>query len=218
MVSPVTADFIDGGFNNSIISAENWTAGVDDLGKWYGTGYTVADGAACLSLIGNGKNYGQMRKDQCGLFQALAMPEAGTYDWSVDNMLSNYDRQFDYWMVYAMKDSSRIDLSGHQLGFRTPRKAKQLMMGYAPNGNDDGQWHSYSDNFTISAKQARKYDYLGFVLVGSRHQNEMLSFDNVSTNVGGSSIAGVPEPGTAILALCGIAIFIGWTRQQPRRG
>ncbi len=217
IVSPVVADFMDGSFNGGIIGADNWTAGVDDLGKWYGSGYTVEDGAACLSLIGNGKNYGQMKKDQCGLFQALPMPEAGTYSWTLDNKLSNYDKQFDYWMVYAMKAGSRLDLFGNKLGFSNPKGSQRLTLGYSPNGKDDGQWHTFTENFRISGSLAKNYDYLGFVLVGSRHENEMLAFDNVTTTTPAGGIAGVPEPGTAMLMIFAVAGYLGLTRVRSRR-
>jgi hypothetical protein len=193
------ADFINGDFDDPIVQSQQWTAGVDRLGSWYGADYIIDGDGANLDYMGGTCSLSGARS----LIQVLPMPEAGTYSWSLDNRLTEYNNQWSYWQVYLLNDDAVVGLTGGPAYGRNFTGATVISNGYAPADKDGGEWYGYTDQFTISPCNSLCYNYVGFVMTGSLYTpNQVLGFGNLATSVP------VPEPMTlGLLAIGGYAIL-----------
>ena len=209
---PAFAGLVD--FSTGITEAKSWTAGTDAVGIWYGMDYSVTKGG--YATLDFAEKFGKensfdstsicsllkpTQKGQRSLLLALPVPQAGKYNWQVDNLLTEYMQQYCYWQVHLVKEGTTMDLNGGPDWGYVPSGGKRLE-GDFPGIFDDGDvWHSYKSEFRLSSNDASKYDYITFTLTGSRHSNESLCFDNFSTSV--PCVVDVPEPGTIALLLIG---------------
>jgi hypothetical protein len=185
-------------FSQPITSATQWNAGSGQLNTWYGANYSVADNSAQVNYVSKTTNQSAARS----LVQVLAMPDTGSYSWSFDNLMSDYSNQWSYWQVYLLKDHATIDLVGGPAYGKNVGNGKLISQGYATDGNDDGEWHSYTDDFSIAKNDAKNYNYIAFVLSGSLYSPcQMMGFGNFYTTVPGATV--VPEPATLVLVVLG---------------
>jgi hypothetical protein len=214
------ADFADG-----ITEAKNWTAGKDAVGIWYGMDYSVTkSGYATLDFAGefsngngrdNSSGFGLLKPTQDGqrsLLLAFPVPQAGEYNWQLDNLLTEYKQQYSYWQVHLVKDGTTIDLGGGPGWGYVPDGGKRLEGDFAHSFEDGDVWHSYKSQFKLSSQNVSKYDYITFTLTGSRHSGESLCFDNFSTSV--PCMVDVPEPAAlALLIIGGVPLLFSRCRR-----
>jgi hypothetical protein len=168
-------------------TATTWTAGTSGLNAFYGPGYSTANGYAELTVSNDFDKAAGKR----AIIWATSIPNAGMYTYSLDTKYNDYYEQYDYWMVYLLNDGSQFNLVGGPLRAYTPVGGLGINTGLAAIGNADGQWHNYASSFSITAQQAVNYDYVAFVMVGSKKSDMVLAFDNFTTSV--------PEPCTVII-------------------
>jgi hypothetical protein len=196
---------VDGNFDNPITQATTWNASVNDVGQWYGSDFSVVNNSANL----NSPTYSYGNSAQRSLIQVLPITTAGTYEWSFNHKISDYDSQWSYWQVYLLKEDATINLKGGPNYGQTLPETRLISKDYAPTGKDDGRWHSYSDQFTISDSDIRNYQYAAFIMTGSLYSPcQVFGYQNLMTTMA------VPEPATlGLLALGG-----GWfLLRKPRR-
>lgn len=185
-----------------INTATSWTAGSDGLDAFYGSGYSTANGYAELTV----SNDSDFVAGKRAIVWATSIPEAGTFTYSLDSKYNNYYSQYDYWTVYLLNDGVQLNLVGGPSRTYTPADGLTLTTGMAPAANANGQWHNYSGSFSITAQQAIDYDYVAFVMVGSKKSTQSLAFDNFTTNI--------PEPFTIIIFGLGSAFLVRFRKQE----
>ena len=175
--------------------ATTWTAGTSGLNAFYGSGYSTGNGYAELTVSDN-----DMVAGRRAIVWATSIPDAGTYTYSLDSKYNNYYTQYNHWMVYLLNSGSQFNLVGGPT-------SGYIQKVVAPVADADGQWHSYADSFSITAQQAADYDYIAFVMVGSKNSEQVLAYDNFTTNV--------PEPCTVLILGLGSGFLI---RMRKKRG
>lgn len=219
------ANLMDGDFDGSILPAMSWTAGTDTAGVWYGADYTTANGFAELMFEGSGKRSAAMESERRSVLQALPIPEAGQYKWDLWATLSKSKKQDSYWQAFLVKKGTKISLVGGPAYDDEMEGATKLLSADSSMANKDrGKWFHYVNHFQISAEDARDYNFVAFVLTGSRHAGGVLGYDRVSTNVPGGSDdvevncenPDVPEPVTAMLLVLGSLGVLGAGRRSRR--
>jgi len=170
--SPDILDFIDQQF---------FTAGEDETGKWYATGYSVNGDVVHLD---HASNNWQRRS----MVMALDMPEAGTYDLSLDYRYTDYHKQLHYWQVIGIKDGTTMDLASTDFKWGTNLSGTEIIhREYSRDGEDENQWQTYGNQFEISEDIASQYDRILISLTASRRPGDIAEWRNVTTTIPGGS-------------------------------
>jgi hypothetical protein len=149
-----------------------------------------------------------MNEGRRSVVVAVPIPTAGTHSWSLATALSNYDKQYNYWQAYLVKDGATIPLTGGPNWGAAPSGTSLLAKDYAPKAMSDGTFHDYSLSFSVTDKQVKQgYQYVALVMTGSRQESQMLGWRGVTTNMPTAAAFGssVPEPATmGLLAVGGL--------------
>lgn len=185
-----------------INAATSWTAGNDGLNAFYGSGYSTGNGYAELAVSNDSDKLAGRR----AIVWTTSIPSAGTYTYSLDSKYNNYYSQYDYWMVYLLNDGSQFNLVGGPSSSFVPAGGVKIYTGEATAANANALWHNYSGSFNITAQQAANYDYVAFVMVGSKETTHVLAFDNFAMNV--------PEPCTVIILGLGSSFLLRHRKKQ----
>jgi prepilin-type N-terminal cleavage/methylation domain-containing protein len=170
--APLIADFVNQRY---------FTAGQDDTGKWYGTDYVAnADGTVSLSLASSSWKSRAM-------MQAMDMPTAGDYEFDVKYRLTDYWTQLHYWQVIGIKDGTTMDLASAADTKWNLNKtgAEVIYREYSRDGQDDGQWITQNNKFTITQDMVSKYDRLLISLIASKNSGQTADWGEVTGTLPG---------------------------------
>jgi hypothetical protein len=205
----------------SITEATSWTASPDTVGSWYGADFSGEEGYARLDF--SHVKWKDISKSRRSILIALTMPEAGDYTFDVDVRFNDYHHQFSYWQVYAVKEGADLPMTGGPVWKKNYKDTKRLFGNFAPDKKDDGTWYSYNDTFKLNNGMAKNYDYLAFVMTGSKHPDEVMDYANFATNVPGFTAAMIggtgggvaaPEPTMIVVGLVTLALTFGSRRHH----
>jgi hypothetical protein len=130
-----------------------------------------------------------------------------------ETRFDDYTTQFNNWQVYLVRDNAKINLAGNPKWTGDKAGATRVAYDSARPGDDDGLWHDYSIDLTISAEQASQYDSMVFVFSGSRQACEVLDFGQFEM-LTPSSAGCVPEPSTLILCGSGMVFLFGIAKKR----
>ncbi len=161
-------------------TAQISSASVD---KWISSDYSFEKGYAELSFAGVGQKLTDISKERRSMALTKQIPQSGVYSYQLDTKLTDYYKQFHYWQVYLTKEGTDLNLNGGPKWYQRFSGAKRIHGDYTRPGHDDEQWHTFSHDFNISQRDAAEYDYVTFVLVGSKREGEEMAFDNFQTNL-----------------------------------
>ncbi len=167
----------------SFVNQSTFTAGEDlTNGTWYGTGYSEEDGIVRLD---HASNNWQRR----ALVQAFDMPEAGTYEFTMDYRYSDYHRQLHYWQIIGVKDGTTVDLtSASDVNWNLNTEGtEQIYREYSRDGQDNEQWVTQTNSFDVTEEMVSQFDRLLITLVGSRRSQDILEWGEMTTNLPGGS-------------------------------
>lgn len=161
----------------SYTSMQQWRAGTDTLAGYIGSGYAMnSAGEVWMTDSSNSFVEGARRVALVG----HELSQAGTYTLELETELDNYWNQLNYWKVIGVKNGTTLNLTGNTLNWNYDQPGtKTFHSDYAPPALSDGQWHAYSNTFTISAADAAEYDQIVVVMAGSRFPTQTLGWRNV---------------------------------------
>jgi len=183
-----------------IVDTDSWTAGTDLLYQFYGADFSTQNGYAEVAVTNDTTGADGRR----AMLWAADITSAGTFEYSFENMYSNYYQQYNYWMVYLLNDGSQIGLvSGPSYNF-VPQDGVKILSDYGTAAHADENWHLHSYSLEISQQQVDSYDYIAFVMVGSKQTGQEMAYNNFATTV--------PEPTTIALLSLGSFVFF-----RPKR-
>lgn len=168
--------------STSLASLPAWTAGAPSTpalgtGVYVGSGYSIANGVVNLDYANPAsQTLSNRRMVMTGIDSS-----AGTFTLSLDTVLDNYSQQFNYWQVLLVQPGTNIALDGSGTAWwgNAPQGAKLVIQGYAPPEKSNGQWNTYTQNFTISADDAATYSQVIVLMGGSRQPGQQLAWRNV---------------------------------------
>jgi prepilin-type N-terminal cleavage/methylation domain-containing protein len=160
----------------SYTNTSSWIAGGTGSptllpGVTVGSGYTLVDGV--IELTDSSASFNEAARRTVIMGQDISV---GSFTLNLDTRLTNYYNQLNYWQVYLVKPGTQMNLSGNALNWGTaPPGAKLVTRDYAPPEKSNGQWHTYSNTFTISAADAAEYSQIVVMMAGSRAPGQTLS-------------------------------------------
>lgn len=204
--SMASASLMDGQMTSLDTSSTTWKASsLTANGDFYASGYALSNGSAMLSTSQADKGCSSMESARRSIVVAVPVTKAGSYSWSLSTALTDYDKQYNYFQAYAVKEGATIALTGGPGWGAAPTGTTLLAKDYAPNGKDDGKYYSYTLKFSLTDKQIQQgYQYVALVMTGSRQASQSMGWQGITTTMAvPMAAASVPEPATVGLLLLG---------------
>lgn len=163
----------------TIATASSWSASGSTLttGTVIVSGYTLTGNEITLTDSTSAFNEAACRTAVTG--QAIT---AGNYTLELETMLTDYYTQWNYWQVFAVSNTTNLNLSG-KFNWGSLPGAKLLAQDWAPPAKSNGSWYTYTNTFTVSAADAAQYSQVIVVMSGSRNGSQQLAWRNVKFTV-----------------------------------
>lgn len=172
-VEEVGGALANAGFHAPITQANQWRANDAGLGAWFGRDFESSGGVARLTRAANNWQ-GRV------LLQAVPMPKAGTFRYTMRARYSDYYTQLHFWHILAAQEGAVVGLHYPQVrwDFRNP-KAVSVHREYSRPGQEGDPWHIFEGEFTVSHQVASTHDYLVFAIVASMRPGQFAEIDSV---------------------------------------
>ena len=163
----------DGTFDQPITSASTWVAGTNATGVWYALDHVSTSGYAEMT-------YASSNYQQRVLLQAIPMPAAGTYTYSLRTRYTDYWYQYHYWHIIAVDTGASISLGHESIMWDLSKPlCTSATRHYGWDGTATGDWVSDHQTFQLAPSIADSYDYLIVAFVTSKRSTDVANWDDI---------------------------------------